>query len=102
MAAITSENCKKAFILNLDKLHTTALGAERIKRNLSLNEADVVRWCREQINQPGSETVRKGKNWYVTTGGCVLTINAYSFTIITAHKRKTAVDNLKTGCYDKE
>ncbi len=31
---------------------------------------------------------RKGKNWYVDADNCVITVNAYSFTIITAHKKK--------------
>ncbi len=31
---------------NLDKLHTTELGVQRIKRNLSLDTEDVVSWCK--------------------------------------------------------
>lgn len=49
----------KDLLNNLDKLHTTELGVVRIKRNLSLNVDEFI-----------------------------LTVNAYSYTIITAHKEK--------------
>ncbi len=71
---------------NLAELHTTELGVIRIKRNLSLDCADIVEWCREQISSPDADIERKGKNWYITINGCIITVNAYSYTIITAHK----------------
>lgn len=70
---------------NLDKLHTTELGIVRIKRNLSLETDDAVEWCRKQINYPNAVIAKKGKNWYVNANGCIITVNAYSYTIITAH-----------------
>ena len=72
----------------LDQLHTTELGAMRIKRNLSLDTDDVVGWCAEKISSPNAVLTRKGKNWYVAVDGCIITINAYSYTVITAHKEK--------------
>ena len=33
-------------IENIEKLHTTKLGAQRIKGNLQLDTADVVGWCK--------------------------------------------------------
>lgn len=75
-------------LLNLDKLHTTELGAVRIRRNISLDIPDVVFWCKERIKSPSAAITRKGKNWYVAADGCIITVNAYSFTIITAHKEK--------------
>jgi hypothetical protein len=69
----------------LDKLHTTEMGVERIRRNLALTADDVVLWCRGQIEQTGNIT-RRGKNWYASVSNAVITINAYSYTIITAHK----------------
>lgn len=71
-------------LANLDKIHTTELGAERIKNNLSLDTADVIAWCKLKI-ESANNIIRKGKNWYVYADDVVLTINAYSFTIITAH-----------------
>jgi len=69
---------------NLDKLHTTELGAERIKCNLSLVDANIVEWCRQRTLS-SDDITRKGKNWYVRSDNCVITINAHSYTIITAH-----------------
>lgn len=78
-----------AELLNdLDKLHTTELGVVRIKRNLSLEADDVVEWCREKIKSQNAEIVRKGKNYYAETDGCIITVNAHSFTIITAKINK--------------
>lgn len=76
----------KELMANLDKLHTTELGAVRIKRNLSLETDDVVEWCKNRIKAAGDAIVRKGKNWYVDVDGCIITVNAYSYTIITAHR----------------
>ncbi|MCR5601195.1 MAG: DUF3781 domain-containing protein [Ruminococcus sp.] len=73
---------------NIAKLHTTELGAVRIKRNLSLDHDDAVEWCREKILSPDAVIERRGKNWYITVNGCIITVNAYSYTIITAHKIK--------------
>ena len=81
---------------NLDKIHTTELGEIRIKRNLNLevNEASllpfqggVVEWCKNKIKQ-SANIKRQGKNWYVEIEGAIITVNAYSYTIITAHKKK--------------
>lgn len=71
---------------NIAKLHTTELGAVRIKRNLALECDDVVEWCKEKVLSSEAVIERKGKNWYITAGGSVITVNAYSYTIITAHK----------------
>ncbi len=75
---------------NLDKLHTTELGILRIKRNLALDiDADeVVDWCKNKINSLNAVITRNGKNWYVNVDGCIITVNAYSYTIITAHREK--------------
>lgn len=72
---------------NLDKLHTTELGVVRIKRNLSIDPEDVVAWCRQKI-ECADNLVKQGKNWYVHVDNCILTINAHSYTVITAHKNK--------------
>ena len=73
---------------HLDQLHTTELGVSRIKRNLSLDTDDVVEWCKRKTGAPSAVITRNGKNWYVAIEGCIITINANSFTIITAHREK--------------
>ena len=73
---------------NISKLHTTQLGAERIRKNLSLEADDAVEWCREKISSDCAVITRKGKNYYIDVENCILTVNAYSYTIITAHPKK--------------
>lgn len=48
-----------ALIENIDRVHTTEMGIGRIR-----------------------------KNWYVHIDGCVITVNAGSYTIITTHREK--------------
>ena len=82
---------KNDLIENIEKLHTTPMGVDRIRRNLSLSDdvKDVVAFCRQRILAPTANISRQGKNWYVKIDGCVITVNAYSYTIITAHFQKS-------------
>lgn len=73
---------------NLDKLHTTELGVMRIKKKLSLDTDNVVEWCKAKIKSENASVLRNGKNWYINIDDCIITVNAYSYTIITAHKEK--------------
>lgn len=84
------ESVKKEIELlqNLDKLHTTELGVMRIKKNLSLDTDNVVEWCKAKIKSENASVLRNGKNWYINIDDCIITVNAYSYTIITAHKEK--------------
>jgi ribosomal protein L13 len=72
--------------LNLNKIHTTEMGIKRIKKNLELETNDAVKWCKLKTENANA-IIRKGKNWYVDTGDAIITINAHSYTIITAHKK---------------
>lgn len=81
-------NMDNELLNNLDQLHTTELGVVRIKRNLSLDTDNVIEWCKTKINSANAVITRKGKNWYVNVDSCIITVNAYSYTIITAHKEK--------------
>lgn len=80
-------NAENELLHYLDQLHTTELGMERIKRNLSLDTDQVVEWCREKISAPEAVITKNGKNWYVDAGDCIITVNSYSYTIITPHKK---------------
>lgn len=73
---------------HLDELHTTELGMERIKKNLSLDTDDVIAWCKDKISSTYAIVTRRGKNWYVNADNLVITVNAHSYTIITAHREK--------------
>lgn len=85
---IEKETDIQILINNIDRVHTTNMGADRIKKNLSLGEADVVEWCKSKILSEKAEISRQGKNWYICIEGSIITVNAGSYTIITAHKEK--------------
>ena len=69
---------------NIDKLHTTSMGIERIKNNLEIKE-DVIEYCKEKIVDKKCKIYKKGKNWYCEIENIIITINSFSYTIITAH-----------------
>ena len=75
-------------IKNINNLKTTELGVVRIKRNLKLITDDVVAWCSQKILLPHAKINKKGKNWYIHVDGCIITVNARSYTVITAHLEK--------------
>ena len=77
---------KDVLIENIDKVHTTEMGVGRISRNLGIS-GDVVEICKGKILKKESVVERKGKNYYVNIDDCIITVNASSFTIITAHKK---------------
>lgn len=81
-------NSKKVLINNLDKIHTTEMGVSRIRRNLNLEDVDVVDYCIEVIKDFECKIERCGKNYYCYKDNIVITVNAYSYTIITAHLKK--------------
>lgn len=76
---------KKVLVDNIDKIHTTKLGLERIKRNLKLNISDIVLYCQNKILDKNCYIYQKGKNWYCEIDNIRITINKFSYTIITAH-----------------
>ena len=82
------QSMKNVLIDNIGKIHTTEMGIGRIKRNLGLGDIDAVEWCRERILDKNARIERNGKNWYVMIDDFVITVNASSYTIITAHKGK--------------
>ena len=74
-------------IENINKIHSTELGIIRVKKNLDLKTNDVIKYCKKII-EDADNINKKGKNWYVYKGDCIITINANSYTIITAHRIK--------------
>ena len=71
---------KNELLINIYKIHTTYLGISRIKRNLGIEE-DVVEFCKNKVLDKKSLIYRKG----IENGAIKITINATSYTIITAH-----------------
>lgn len=76
---------KGIFLSNLDKLHTTKMGVLRIKKNLKLDINDVVEYCKNKIMDKKCIIYKYGKNWYCEIDKIKITINSFSYTIITAH-----------------
>ena len=76
---------KDVLVANIDKLHTTEMGVERIKKNLKINNNDVVKYCKEKVLDNRCNIYKKGKNFYCEIDNIIITINLYSYTIITAH-----------------
>ena len=71
-------------LLNIDKIHTTKMGVDRIKKNLKI-DTDVVEFCKNQILDKKCIINKEGKNWYCKINNIIITVNSYSYTIITAH-----------------
>ncbi len=40
---------KKILLDNIDKIHTTEMGIDRIKRNLKIDTTDVVEYCKNKV-----------------------------------------------------
>lgn len=76
---------RKILLDNIDKIHTTKMGIERIIRNLNIDVKDVVEFCKDKVLNENSKIYKKGKNWYCEIDNVRITINSYSYTIITAH-----------------
>ena len=74
----------KELLNNIDKIHTTELGIIRIKRNLNI-DTNVIEYCKNKILDKNSNIYIKGKNYYCEIDNIIITINSYSYTIITAH-----------------
>ena len=62
-------------LLNLNKLHTTPLGIERIKRNLKIDNDDIVLYLKNIIKDKNSLISKQGKNYYVKNNEIIITIN---------------------------
>ena len=76
---------KDILLSSIDKIHTTEMGVDRIKKNLKLNTNDVVEFCKNKILDKNCNIYKQGKNWYCEIDNIKITINSYSYTIITTH-----------------
>jgi len=67
---------------NIDKIHTTSMGIDRIKKNINIDDID---YLKELIKDKNCNIYKQGKNYYCEINNIKITINSYSYTIITAH-----------------
>lgn len=79
---------KDILLSNINKIHTTKMGIDRIKKNLKIETNNVVEYCINKILDKSCNIYKKGKNWYCEIDNIKITINSYSYTIITAHTVK--------------
>ena len=77
---------KEILLKNIDKIHTTEMGVDRIKKNLKLENINIVEYCKNKILDKNCNIFKKGKNWYCEVDNIIITINYSSYTIITAHR----------------
>lgn len=78
---------KNEVLLNINKIHTTKMGVDRLEKNLNIN-TDVVEYCKNKILDNNCNIYKRGKNYYCEIDNIIITINSYSYTIITAHKKQ--------------
>ena len=76
---------KETLLSNIEKIHTTKMGIDRIKNNLKLNNENVIEYCKNIILDKDCNIYKQEKNWYCEKDKITITINRSSFTIITAH-----------------
>ncbi len=79
---------KQILLDNISKVHTTEMGIDRIRKNLKLNTNDVVEYCKNKVLNKNCNIYKQGKNWYCEIENIIITINSYSYTIITAHIKR--------------
>lgn len=77
---------KNKLLEELDKLHTTELGEQRIRKNLDLSVPNVIEWAKTQIRSPKAKITRDGKNYRIICDSYYITVNAGSLTLITARR----------------
>ena len=79
---------KQILLDNISKVHTTEMGIDRIIKKLKLNINDVVEYCKNKVLNKNCNIYKQGKNWYCEIENIIITINSYSYTIITAHIKR--------------
>lgn len=87
-------NNKAQLLTNLDKIHLTKLGIVRVNKNLKLTNNDIIKYLKDKILKTSSKVYKKGKNFYCEIDNIKITINSFSYTIITAHQIKNKKENL--------
>lgn len=86
MGKYIKKNNSDILLNNIDKIHTTELGIKRIKKNININCDTIVSYIKEKIKDNNCNIYKNGKNWYCEIDNIRITINSYSYSIITVHK----------------
>lgn len=87
----TKENLA-SFLENIESLHTTELGLQRIKKNIGRpaaeTEEELMAFCKNLIKADDCKIEKMGKNWYCKKDDIEITVNSYNYCIITGKKIK--------------
>lgn len=52
---------KRILLDNIDKIHTTEMGVDRIKGNLKIDTVDVVEYCKNKVLDKNCNIYKQGK-----------------------------------------
>lgn len=52
---------KEVLLSNIDKVHTTEMGIDRIKKNLKIDTNDVVEHCKNKVLDKNCNIYKQGK-----------------------------------------
>ena len=69
---------KEILLSNIEKVHTTEMGIDRIKKKLKLDTNDVVEYCKNKVLDKNCKIYKQGKNWYCEVENIRITINSHS------------------------
>lgn len=69
---------KQILLDNINKVHTTEMGNNRIIKNLKLNTNDGVEYCKNKVLDKNCNIYKQGKNWYCEIENIIITINFIS------------------------
>ena len=66
---------KQILLDNINKVHTTEMGINRIIKNLKLNTNDVVEYCKNKVLDKNCNIYKQGKNWYCEIENIIICLN---------------------------
>ncbi len=77
---------REEILNNAEYIHATSMAALRINHNLKLDITNHVDWFIAIVKDEKNKIERKGRNYYITYNDAIITLNANSFTLLTAHR----------------
>ena len=83
---LIKESPKEEMLNRVEELHTTPMGYIRIN-SIFQKDDECISYIKEILKDPSTDVIRLGKNYYLYCKDYIVTINASSFTIITARNR---------------
>ncbi|MCH5172236.1 MAG: DUF3781 domain-containing protein [Erysipelotrichales bacterium] len=79
------EKCINLLLSDVDKIHTTELGYQRIRKVIKLSDAQLINYIKDIVKNSETIITKRGKNYYIYFENMRITINSYNYCVITAH-----------------